>query len=45
MRDEAEYMEVLEGRGQVVKNTDGQWVPTETWTSFYNNPVVTKFHE
>ena len=45
MEDEPEYMEMLEGRDQVVRDEDGKWVPTDTWTSSYNNPVVTKFHE
>jgi hypothetical protein len=42
--DDPKYMEMLERRKQVVRK-DGKWVPTKTWTSSYNNPVVTKYHE
>jgi hypothetical protein len=45
MEDEPEYMAMLEGRKQVKRDKKGNWIPTETWTSSWNNPVVTKYHE
>ena len=42
--DDPKYTEMLERRKQVVRK-DGKWVPTKTWTSSYNDPIVTKYHE
>ena len=45
VQDEPEYMEMLKGRGQIVRNDYGKWIPTETWSSKYSIPVITKLHE